>query len=275
MQAPYQAVVARDDVRQFVALAPRGQQLGLTRGVELQEGCPQLQQGPDQPATLHQGEQQGHHDQAERQHAEHGGQLPVHGLTGGGELFAQLLPRLQQLGDVLLHHLTSGLLLLQRLAAVFQLLGIALEQGGQLGFGLIPELLAYRLSQGEFVGRCLLEKLHARQGGQGVGLLLQGSQLELQPFETLGARLLHVVLALVGEGGEGGQDVGRPLAILLGQDRIPPGGCSLLAVTEQGFGLGGQLVLGILQQPLAVAGELARRQIVAVNAGFHLLKPGV
>ena len=66
-----------------------------------------------------------------------------------------------------------------------------------------------------------------------------------------------------------------PLAILLGQDRIPPGGCSLLAVTEQGFGLGGQLVLGILQQPLAVAGELARRQIVAVNAGFICSKPGV
>jgi hypothetical protein len=78
----------------------------------------------------------------------------------------------------------------------------------------------------------------------------------------------------VGEGGEGGQDVGRPLAILLGKGRIPPGGCPA-GRNGAGFGLGGQLVLGILQQPLAVAGELARRQIVAVNAGFHLLKPGV
>jgi hypothetical protein len=185
LQALDQAVVARDYVRQLVALAPRGQQLGLTRGVELQEGCPQLQQGPDQPATLHQGEQQGHHDQAERQHAEHGGQLPVHGLTGGGELFSQLLPRLQQLGDVLLHHLTSGLLLLQRLAAVFQLLGIALEQGGQLGFGLIPELLAYRLSQGEFVGRCLLEKLQARQGGQESACFCRAASSNCSPSRRL------------------------------------------------------------------------------------------
>ena len=53
------------------------------------------------------------------------------------------------------------------------------------------------------------------------------------------------------------------------------GGGPLLAIAQQGAGLGGQLVLGILQQPLAVAGELARRQIVPLDARPHLLEPGV
>ena len=123
-----QAVVARDYVGQLVALAPRCQQLRLPCGIELQEGRPQSQQGPDQPAALHQGKQQGDHHQAERQGAEYGGELPVHGLAGGGEPLPQLLTGLQQLRDVLLHHLARQLLLLQRLAAALQLLGIALEQ---------------------------------------------------------------------------------------------------------------------------------------------------
>ncbi|MNG88437.1 hypothetical protein D3C79_472740 [compost metagenome] len=53
LQALDQAVVARDYVGQFVALAPRCQQLRLPGGIELQEGRPQSQQGPDQPAALH------------------------------------------------------------------------------------------------------------------------------------------------------------------------------------------------------------------------------
>ena len=128
LQALDQAVVARDYVGQLVALAPRCQQLGLPCGIELQEGRPQSQQGPDQPAALHQGKQQGDHHQAERQGAEYGGELPVHGLAGGGEPLPQLLTGLQQLRYVLLHHLARQLLLLQRLAAALQLLGIALEQ---------------------------------------------------------------------------------------------------------------------------------------------------
>ena len=84
LQALDQAVVARDYVGQLVALAPRCQQLRLPGGIELQEGRPQSQQGPDQPAALHQGKQQGDHHQTERQGAEHGGELPVHGLAGGG-----------------------------------------------------------------------------------------------------------------------------------------------------------------------------------------------
>ncbi|MNZ30272.1 hypothetical protein D3C78_475390 [compost metagenome] len=76
----------------------------------------------------------------------------------------------------------------------------------------------------------------------------------------------------MGEGGQGRQYVGGPLAIGLGAGRILI--CPLLAVTQQRPGLGGQLVLGVLQQPLAVAGELARRQIVPLDACPHLLEPG-
>ena len=108
------------------SLRSRPQQLGLTRGVELQ-AAHSCSGGLTSQRRCTRANSRGHHDQAERQHAEHGGQLPVHGLTGGGGC-SPIAPRLQQLGDVLLHHLTSGLLLLQRLAAVFQLLGIAFEQ---------------------------------------------------------------------------------------------------------------------------------------------------
>ncbi|MNS79710.1 hypothetical protein D3C72_1133720 [compost metagenome] len=161
---------------------------------------------------------------------------------------------------------------MQRLAAVLELHGVALEQGGQLGFGQLPELLAHRLPQGELIGGGLLEEVQTRQGRQRVRLLLQGGEFELQSFEALGARLLHVVLALVGEGGQGRQYVGGPLAIGLGAGRILI--CPLLAVTQQGPGLGAQLVLGVLQQPLAVAGELARRQVVALDACPHLFEQG-
>jgi len=38
--------------------------------------------------------------------------------------------------------------------------------------------------------------------------------------------------------------------------------------------VGGELVLGILQEPLAVARQLARRQVVAVDTCPHLFEPG-
>ena len=165
------------------------------------------------------------------------------------------------------------MLLLQRLAAVFQLLRVALEQGDQLGLGEIPQLLELWLPQGELVGWRRLEKRQTRQGGQLLGLFLQGRQLELQPFQQLGAGLFHVVLAQVSEPRQGRQQVACQLAIALGAGRVAPRR-PLLTVSQQRPGLIGQLVLGILQQPLAVAGELACRQIVAVDARSHLLEQG-
>ncbi|MNF71697.1 hypothetical protein D3C84_536530 [compost metagenome] len=273
LQAQDQAVVTRDYVPQLVALAPRRQQLCLAGGIELQEGAAQLQQGPDQPAPLHQRKQQGHPYQAERQGAEDGGELPVHVLPGGGEPLPHLAAGLQQLLDVLLHPLAGSLLLLQRLAAVVQLLRVALEQGDQLAARLLTKLMAHRLPQAEVVGRRLLKQPERRQPGQVVRLFLQGGQLELQSGQQRGAGLRHVVLAQVGQSRQARQYVGSPLAVSIGAGRIRPSR-ALLAIAQQGLDVGGQLVLGILQQPLAVAGELARRQVIAVDACAHPLEQG-
>lgn len=108
-----------------------------------------------------------------------------------------------------------------------------------------------------------------------LSLFLQGGELELQPLQQFGAGLLHVVLAQVAQPRQGGQQIGSPFAVSLGtgliRTRIHG---TLLAVAQQCPGLGGQFVLGILQQPLAVARELARRQIIAINALSHLLEQG-
>ncbi|MNF10321.1 hypothetical protein D3C80_2112310 [compost metagenome] len=71
-------------------------------------------------------------------------------------------------------------MLLQRLAAVVQLLRVALEQGDQLAARLLTKLMAHRLPQAEVVGRRLLKQPERRQPGQVVRLFLQGGQLELQ-----------------------------------------------------------------------------------------------
>ena len=75
------------------------------------------------------------------------------------------------------------------------------------------------------------------------------------------------------EPGQCCQQVAGQLAIALGAGRVAPRR-PLLAITQQRPGLIGQLVLGILQQPLAIAGELAYRQIVAVDARSHLFEQG-
>jgi len=271
LQPQDETVVAGDDVGQLVALAPLWQGFCLPGLVELQEGRAQAQQRPDQPAALHQRKQQGDQYQTERQTAEDGGQPLVDRLAGGGQFAAHLAGGLQHLAYVLLHRETARLLLLQRLAAVLQLLRVALEQREQFGFGQLPELLAFRFPQGEFVGGGRLEHAERRQGRQLLSLFLQGCQLELQPFQQLGAGLLHVVLAQVSKPRQGCQQVAGQLTITLGAGRVAPRR-PLLAVTQQRPGLIGQLVLGILQQPLAVAGELAGRQIVAVDARSHLFE---
>ncbi|EHI53601.1 hypothetical protein IYQ_05433 [Aeromonas salmonicida subsp. salmonicida 01-B526] len=108
-----------------------------------------------------------------------------------------------------------------------------------------------------------------------LSLLLQGGELELQPLQQFGAGLLHVVLAQVAQPRQGSQQIGRPFAVSLGTGLIRTRNHgSLLAVAQQRPGLGGQFVLGILQQPLAVARELARRQIIAIDTLSHLLEQG-
>ncbi|MNH30820.1 hypothetical protein D3C79_911350 [compost metagenome] len=95
----------------------------------------------------------------------------------------------------------------------------------------------------------------------------------MQAFQQLGAGLLHVVLAQMTKPRQGRQQVSGAKTVLFGTQGIRPRR-PLLTVAQQCLGVGGQLVLGILQQPLAVAGELARRQIIAVDALTHLFEQG-
>ena len=175
------------------------------------------------------------------------------------QLAAQHQDGLLEAADVVAQLLLHLLLLLEHAAGVFQLLRIAGDQTGQLGLGGFPLIDGRRLfPQGRDIILVLAEQPEQRQGLQLTDLLAQGIELKLQGAQQALVLLSHQVFAQLGQLGDLGGHAGRQRQVLIPLRVL--GGEGVAAELAQ---VAEQFTLGVLQQLLTIASQLAGCQIVS------------